>query len=169
MISFSLFLFLSFCSRINHLPFFMISHSLPLQERSPVIPFIFRCSLLTREFPWLRYPPRGWNQSYFCLLHLSLVSISLFFFSSFLLLLTFYSSSVLRCSWSRSSSFLRRDPVDWSAAIMTLRGGEYAPQQDRLHSRLHVAFIGRFSWRPDIYMFWQGNESFDVEIVEISL
>lgn len=38
----------------------------------------------------------------------------LFFSPSFPLLPTFCSSSVLRRSWSRSSPFLRRDPVDWS-------------------------------------------------------
>lgn len=94
----------------------MIPRSLPLQavgERSPVIPFIFRCSLLTREFPWLRYPPGGWNQSCFCSLHLSLAS-SLFLSPSFPLLPTFRGSSALQRSWPRSSPFLRRGPVDWS-------------------------------------------------------
>lgn len=89
-------------------------------QRSPVIPFIFRCSLLTREFPWLRYPPGGWNQSYFCSLHLSFAS----FFSlspSFPLLFSPSTAlQVLRRSCLRSSPFLRRSPVDWSGGRLQL-------------------------------------------------
>lgn len=54
--------------------------------------------MLTREFPWLRYPPGGWDQSCFCSLHLSLAS-SLFFSPSYPLLSSFRDSSVLRRFW----------------------------------------------------------------------
>lgn len=78
----------------------------------------------------------GWNQSCFCSLHLSLAS-SLFLslprpsYSSLLpssSLLPFFGSPPFLLA--RSSSFLRCNSVDWSggpAAIMTSRGGEYAP------------------------------------------
>lgn len=124
----SLSLSLSFCSSRSLFLFSDRSSPLPHNtafpspsdcQRSPVIPFIFRCSLLTREFPWLRYPPGGWDQSCFCSLHLSLAS-SLFFTPFFLLLPSFRSSSALGRSCSRSSPFLRRGPVDWSGGRLQL-------------------------------------------------
>lgn len=126
-------------------------------QRSPVIPFIFRCSLLTREFPWLRYPPGGWNQSCFCSLHLSLAS-SLFFSPSFPLLLQLFSSPPFLLAIISVPPTWSRRLVRRSAAIMTSRGGEYAPHQDRLHSRLHAALIDRPSRWPDIYVLHFGKK-----------
>lgn len=74
------------------------------------------------------------NQSDFCSLHLSLawslsVSLHLALFPS-----TWLSVSVRPISFPLTQP---RRLVRWSAAIMTPRGGEYAPRQDRLHSWLY--------------------------------
>lgn len=135
-------------------------------QRSPVIPFIFRCSLLTREFPWLRYPPGGWNQSYFCSLHLS--------FASFLSLcpsfpLLFSPSTALQFSAVPACDHLRSSDVAPSIGPAVGCNYDVVWRRVRAASRPVAFTIARCTHRPTLgttghlrFTFRQGDESFEM-------
>jgi len=163
----SLSLSLSLCSWIDHLPFFMISRSLSLHcRRSPIIPFIFRCSLLTREFPWLRYPPGGWNQSCFCSLHLFSRLIPLLLSPSYL---SFSPFTALQFFTVPGRDHLRFSDVVSSIGPAVDRNYDVAWRRYALR-RIKIGCIHDCTHRPILaaiehlyFKFQQKNESFDAE------
>lgn len=130
-----------------------VSSLFTLPDRRSFHLYFGTLATLTREFPWLRYPPGG-EPIGFCLLHLSLVSSHSFFLPPFLSLSHSFSLSLLAahrrfCLRSLSSTRYRR-LVHQSDAIMTSGENEKRTQQNRLHLWLHIALIDRSSRRSNI-------------------
>jgi len=127
-ISLSLSLSLSLCSRIDHLPFFMISRSLSLQTVGDRRSFHFGALCWQESFHGYDILREDGTNRVSARSTYSLAS-SLFFSplltSSSLLLQLFSSSPFLVAIISVSPTWSRR-LVRRSAAIMTSRGGEYA-------------------------------------------
>lgn len=101
---------------------YSVSSLFTLPDRRSFHLYFGTLATLTREFPWLRYPPGG-EPIGFCLLHLSLVSSHSFFLPPLLSLSHSFSLSLLAahrrfCSRSLSSTRYRR-LVHQSDAIMT--------------------------------------------------
>lgn len=152
-----------FSDRSSPLPYDTAFPSLQGCRRSPVIPFIFRCSLLTREFPWLRYPPGGWNQSCFCSLHLSLASS--FLPPSF----SFPPSAALQFSAVPGRDHLRSSDVIPSIGPAVSRNYDVAWRRIRRVLRPVAFTIACCTHRPTLaatghlrlmFSFRQGNENF---------
>lgn len=100
---------------------------------------------LTREFPWLRYPPGG-EPIGFCLLHLSLVSLflpPLFYIFLSLSLCPFSQFTVI----SVRDLFLLPGPVDWSASRMQL-WRQKRTRRERAAVKLIALMVAYCTHRP---------------------